>query len=163
MRLVEAADSRIGNPQVEPFDFLEGEKVDFPEQFDDLGLVRIHARIMAAVRRLGCKGPSGRWRSDWEPPVLAGGVSTCATNDHMATDEDLKKEIERLRAENEALKKPARGQMSLKVSEKGGLSVYGLGRFPVTLYKEQWIKLLGMADEIRNFIRENDSSLKTKE
>lgn len=73
----------------------------------------------------------------------------------MASDEDLKAEIERLRAENEALKKP-RGQMSLKVSEKGGLSVYGLGRFPVTLYREQWEKLLGMADEIRTFIREND-------
>ena len=81
----------------------------------------------------------------------------------MASDEDLKAEIERLRAENEALTKPTRGQMSLKVSEKGGLSVYGLGRFPVTLYKEQWIRLLAMADEIRNFIRENDSALKTKE
>jgi hypothetical protein len=81
----------------------------------------------------------------------------------MASDEDLKAEIERLRPENEALKKPTRGQMSLKVSEKGGLSVYGLGRFPVTLYKEQWIRLLAMADEIRNFIRENDSALKTKE
>jgi len=75
----------------------------------------------------------------------------------------LKTEIERLRAENQALKKPARGQMSLKVSEKGGLSVYGLGRFPVTLYKEQWTRLLAMADEIRNFIRDNDSALKTKE
>jgi hypothetical protein len=81
----------------------------------------------------------------------------------MASDEDLKAEIERLRAENDALKKPARGQMSLKVSEKGGLSVYGLGRFPVTLYKEQWVRLLAMADEIRNFIRDNDSALKTKE
>jgi hypothetical protein len=81
----------------------------------------------------------------------------------MAPDDDLKSEIERLRAENEALKKPARGQMSLKVSEKGGLSVYGLGRFPVTLYKEQWIRLLALADEIRNFIRDNDSALKTKE
>jgi hypothetical protein len=81
----------------------------------------------------------------------------------MASDEDLKTEIERLRAENEALKKPTRGQMSLKVSEKGGLSVYGLGRFPVTLYKEQWIRLLAMSDEIRNFIRDNDSALKTKE
>ena len=78
-------------------------------------------------------------------------------------DEDLKAEIERLRAENESLKKPVRGQMSLKVSEKGGLSVYGLGRFPVTLYKEQWTKLLGMADEIRAFIRENDGALKNKE
>jgi hypothetical protein len=65
----------------------------------------------------------------------------------MASEEDLKTEIERLRAENEALKKPTRGQMSLKVSEKGGLSVYGLGRFPVTLYKEQWIRLLAMSDE----------------
>ena len=81
----------------------------------------------------------------------------------MASEEDLKAEIERLRAENEALKKPARGQMSLKVSEKGGLSVYGLGRFPVTLYREQWEKLLGMADEIRNFILENDTALKKKE
>ena len=81
----------------------------------------------------------------------------------MASDDDLKAEIDRLRAENETLKKPTRGQMSLKVSEKGGLSVYGLGRFPVTLYKEQWTRLLAMADEIRNFIRENDSALKTKE
>jgi hypothetical protein len=81
----------------------------------------------------------------------------------MSSEDDLKAEIERLRAENEALKKPTRGQMSLKVSEKGGLSVYGLGRFPVTLYKEQWEKLLGMADEIRNFIRENDHALKKKE
>jgi hypothetical protein len=81
----------------------------------------------------------------------------------MASEEELKAEIERLRAENQSLKKPARGQMSLKVSEKGGLSVYGLGRFPVTLYREQWEKLLGMADEIRTFIRENDEALKKKE
>jgi hypothetical protein len=81
----------------------------------------------------------------------------------MASEEELKIEIERLRAENETLKKPARGQMSLKVSEKGGLSVYGLGRFPVTLYREQWEKLLGMADRIRDFIRENDGALKKKE
>jgi len=53
-------------------------------------------------------------------------------------DEDLKAEVERLRAENEALKKPGRGQISVRVSEKGAVSVYGLGRFPVTLYKEQW-------------------------
>ena len=79
-------------------------------------------------------------------------------------EEDLKAEIERLRAENEKLKKPAtRGQMSLKVSEKGGLSVYGLGRFPVTLYREQWEKLLTMGDEIRTFIQDNDQTLKKKE
>jgi hypothetical protein len=81
----------------------------------------------------------------------------------MASEEELKAEIGRLRSENESLKKPVRGQISLKVSEKGGLSVYGLGRFPVTLYREQWEKLLGMADEIRSFIRENDGALKKKE
>lgn len=74
----------------------------------------------------------------------------------------MQAELERLRAENEALKRP-RGQMSLKVSEKGALSVYGLGRFPVTLYREQWEKLLGMGDEIRTFIEQHDSELKKKE
>ena len=81
----------------------------------------------------------------------------------MATEEELKLEIERLRTENENLKKPVRGQTSLKVSEKGALSVYGMGKFPVTLYREQWEKLLGMADEIRQFIDENDDRLKKKE
>ncbi len=80
----------------------------------------------------------------------------------MASDEELRAELERLRAENEALKRP-RGQTSLKVSEKGALSVYGLGRFPVTLYREQWDKLLNMSDEIRQFIKDNDGSIKKKE
>ena len=81
----------------------------------------------------------------------------------MADDEALHQELERLRRENEALKaRPARG-LSLRVSEKGGVSVYGLGRFPVTLYKEQWDKLLAMADEIRAFIREREPELKAKE
>jgi hypothetical protein len=78
------------------------------------------------------------------------------------TDEDLKAELERLRAENERLKAaPPRG-VSLKVSEKGGVSVYGLGRFPVTLYKEQWIRLLDMAADIRSFITEHEGRLKAK-
>jgi len=82
----------------------------------------------------------------------------------MPTEEELHAEIERLRAENENLKKPAaRGQMSLKVSEKGALSVYGMGRFPVTLYREQWEKLLAMSEEIRRFIQEHDAQLKKKE
>jgi len=81
----------------------------------------------------------------------------------MPTEEELQAEIERLRSENEALKKPTRGQMSLKVSEKGALSVYGLGRFPVTLYREQWEKLLAMADQIRQFIQDNTNQLKKKE
>ena len=78
------------------------------------------------------------------------------------SDDDITDELERLRAENERLKRTASRGVSLKVSEKGGVSVYGLGRFPVTLYKEQWTKLLDMADDIRAFIRANDSSLKTK-
>lgn len=77
--------------------------------------------------------------------------------------EDPQTELERLRAENAALKNRNQRGVSLKVSEKGGVSVYGLGRFPVTLYKEQWARLLDMADDIRTFIRENDSKLKTKE
>ena len=77
--------------------------------------------------------------------------------------EDLRAEIERLRAENAALKRPERGKLSLRVSEKGALSVYGMGRFPVTLYKEQWLKLLGIADEIKSFIEANSDRLKTKD
>jgi hypothetical protein len=78
------------------------------------------------------------------------------------SDEDLKAEVERLKAENEQLKNQRGRSVSLKVSEKGGVSVYGLGRFPVTLYKEQWAKLLSMADEIRKFIKENEATLKAK-
>ena len=78
------------------------------------------------------------------------------------SDEDLKAELERLRNENAALKKGASAGLRMKVSEKGALSIYGMGRFPVTLYKEQWLKLLGMADEIREFIKANDAQLKAK-
>jgi hypothetical protein len=78
------------------------------------------------------------------------------------TDETGNSELSRLRAENEALKAQARRGTSLKVSDKGGVSVYGLGRFPVTLYQEQWLKLLDMADEIRAFIRDHAADLKTK-
>ena len=80
------------------------------------------------------------------------------------SEHDLKAEIERLKAENEALKKPAaRGTLSMKVSEKGALSIYGMGRFPVTLYKEQWLKLLGISEEIKKFIADNEDRLKAKE
>jgi hypothetical protein len=79
-------------------------------------------------------------------------------------DEGLEAELARLRAENEALRaRTTRPGAPIRVSDKGGVSVYGLGRFPVTLYKEQWLKLLGMADEIRAFIREHDAELKTKD
>src|SRR4029450_1031094 len=79
------------------------------------------------------------------------------------SDQDMKAELDRLKEENERLKARQSRAVSLKVSEKGGLSVYGLGRFPVTLYKEQWVKLLDIADDIRAFLKENDSRLKSKE
>ena len=85
------------------------------------------------------------------------------TGNTGGTPENLQAELERLRAENEALKKTSSKGLSLKVSQKGALSVYGLGRFPVTLYKEQWNRLLDMSDEIRTFIKANESQLKTKE
>jgi len=75
-------------------------------------------------------------------------------------DDEDRTELDRLRVENERLKR-TQGRGSIKVSEKGGVSVYGLGRFPVTLYKEQWVKLLDMADDIRAFIRDHDGELKT--
>jgi hypothetical protein len=77
-------------------------------------------------------------------------------------DEDLKLQIERLKAENEALKRSTSKGLSMKVSEKGALSVYGLGRFPVTLYKEQWLRLLDMTEDIRGFIKQNESQLRSK-
>jgi hypothetical protein len=77
--------------------------------------------------------------------------------------DDMQAELERLRAENAALKARSSKGTSLRVSEKGAVSVYGLGRFPVTLYKEQWAKLLEMAEEIRAFIREHEGELKAKE
>jgi hypothetical protein len=83
----------------------------------------------------------------------------------MATQDDLQAELERLRAENAALKEKAdtRRSVYLKVSDKGGVSLYGLGRFPITLYVEQWETVLGMADEIRVFLADNASRLKRKE
>jgi len=77
-------------------------------------------------------------------------------------DEEMKTELERLRAENEALKRSSSKGLSLRVSEKGAVSVYGLGRFPVTLYKEQWLRLLDMSEDLKLFIRQNEGQLKSK-
>ena len=79
------------------------------------------------------------------------------------SDEELKAELERLRTENAALKKGTPSGIRLKVSEKGAVSVYGMGRFPVTLYKEQWLKLLYMSNDIRAFIPANEAQLKAKD
>jgi hypothetical protein len=81
----------------------------------------------------------------------------------MPTEDEMKAELEKLKAENAALKARGAKGVSMKVSEKGAVSVYGLGRFPVTLYQEQWLKLLDLADDIRSFIREHAGQLKKKE
>jgi hypothetical protein len=77
-------------------------------------------------------------------------------------EEDVQSELARLKEENARLKGQQSRGLNLKVSEKGALSVYGLGRFPVTLYKEQWIRLLALADDIKAFIKDNETQLKTK-
>ncbi|MCU0242766.1 MAG: hypothetical protein MUF51_10135 [Vicinamibacteria bacterium] len=78
------------------------------------------------------------------------------------SDNDLKEEIERLRKENERLKQNEKRGLHFKVSEKGALSVYGLGRFPVTLYKEQWRRLLLAVTDIQAFLADNDHLLKSR-
>jgi hypothetical protein len=74
--------------------------------------------------------------------------------------EELKAELEKVKAQKEKVRT---GELSFKVSEKGAVSVYGLGRFPVTLYQEQWTRLLGVAEDLKKFIVENSSKLKVKE
>jgi hypothetical protein len=93
------------------------------------------------------------------------GNRTSAEEKRIMAEQDVAEELARLRAENEALKKTSTKPVgiSYKVSEKGGVSVYGMGRFPVTLYVEQWETLLGRADELRDFIEANRSKLKKKE
>ena len=82
-------------------------------------------------------------------------------------EETAEEKLARLETENKALREQVEqrkpGQLRLKVSEKGGLSVYGLGRFPVTLYKEQWVRLLDHTDEIKSFLKDNDQLLKAKQ
>jgi hypothetical protein len=77
-------------------------------------------------------------------------------------DEDLHAELERLRAENEALKNRSSREMRLKVSEKGAVSLYGIRRFPITFYADEWERVLDMAEDVREFIRENKGALKRK-
>jgi hypothetical protein len=79
-----------------------------------------------------------------------------------SSDDEMRRELERLKAENEALKAKEKRGTRLQVSEKGGVSLYGMRRFPITFYKEEWERILEMADEIRSFMRENAGKLKTK-
>ncbi|MFH2201658.1 MAG: hypothetical protein ABIJ96_00940 [Elusimicrobiota bacterium] len=78
------------------------------------------------------------------------------------SDDEMRAELERLKQENEALKKQQGRTIRLQVGKKGGASLYGLGRFPVTLYKEQWMTLLDSAGMIKDFIKEHDAELKSR-
>jgi hypothetical protein len=80
----------------------------------------------------------------------------------MSDNEDLQAELERLRAENETLKAGKKQGVTLKVSQKGAVSLYGIRRFPVTFYQDEWDTILGMSDEIKRFIQDNQGSLKSK-
>lgn len=79
------------------------------------------------------------------------------------SEEDMKAELERLKQENATLKKQKSQAIRLAVGKKGGVSLYGLGRFPVTLYKEQWLTLMDQSGMIKDFIKEHESELKTKD
>ncbi len=97
-----------------------------------------------------------------ELPVLAGGACVRTEGMRFMPDDDLEKELQRLRSENAALKAGQSSNLRFRVSEKGAVSVYGLGRFPVTLYQEQWDKLLGAVEELRAFMNANRDRLKKK-
>lgn len=85
------------------------------------------------------------------------------TKNNTVVTDPLQAELIRLRAENEALKAKAASKVYLKVGPAGGISVYGMGRFPVTLFQEQWLKLLGMDETIKGFITTNAPMLNLKD
>jgi len=101
------------------------------------------------------------------PSLKAKSQRSRRLNGGVMAEESAEQKLARLEAENRALKeqidKRKPGELRLKISEKGGLSVYGLGRFPVTLYKEQWARLLNHVDEIKQFLQDHDQELKAKQ
>ena len=78
------------------------------------------------------------------------------------TNEEMRAELERLRAENEGLKAKKTQEMRLQVSQKGAVSLYGIRRFPITFYADEWDTVLKMADEVRAFIAQHETELKRK-
>jgi hypothetical protein len=90
-------------------------------------------------------------------------IDFAAELERLKNENEVLKEVIRLQTENADLRKTASQGLSLKVSDKGGVSVYGLGRFPVTLYKEQWHRLLSLADHLRTFIKENEAKLRSRD
>jgi hypothetical protein len=77
-------------------------------------------------------------------------------------NDESQSELERLRAENEALKAKQTRQLRLQVSQKGAVSLYGIRRFPITFYAGEWEIVLSMADEVQAFIKENEGELKRR-
>jgi hypothetical protein len=108
---------------------------------------------------------SGTFRSDRKAPGISRTYPDWSHNMNTPDLNSLMAQIEALKAQNAALKAKSTQPMrlTLKVSEKGAMSLYGMGRFPVTLYQEQWLKVLSFAEEIKTFIKTNESRLKTKE
>jgi len=98
-----------------------------------------------------------------EPQIKISNIDTRKNGEITMNESEMRAELERLKAENAQLKNKERGGLSLKVSDKGAVSLYGMGRFPVTLYKEQWLRVIAAAPEIEKFIHDNESKLKTKE
>ena len=78
------------------------------------------------------------------------------------SEDDLKKQVAELKAQLESERSKSAKSLSLKVSQKGGVSLYGIRRFPITFYKEEWETVLGMEAEIRAFLTEHDSELKKR-
>ena len=118
----------------------------------------------------GCR-ETLQWRSVGEEGLVNDGGNGSADTDALTASAEIDsepkpgimKELEQLNAENQQFRTQfSRSKPNLRVSPKGGVSVYGLGRFPVTLYKEQWLRLLGAEDQIRSFIRDNDVKLSVK-
>ena len=89
-------------------------------------------------------------------------VASLPSRSAQPTMAEMQAQLAKLQAENQALKAKKEQRLALKVSAKGALSLYGIGRWPVTLYKEQWIRVLDIAEDIRTFIADNDGSLKAK-
>lgn len=106
---------------------------------------------MATIQQLA----NGKASVAIPPPVAAKTPSD-------SSREEMLREIERLKAENATLQEKKNRQVTLKVSQKGALSLYGLGRFPVTLYKRQWEVLLQIADQISEFIKDHSAELADK-
>lgn len=133
-----------------------------PEEVKDMVGGKINERIEVNRRVLRPESLSSDWKAGQKPSDESGSSGHNNNGEEIMNEAEMRTELERLRAENAQLRIKGREGISPKVSDKGAVSLYGVGRFPVTLYKEQWLRVLDATPEIRKFIQENDSRLKTK-